>query len=143
MSGYSIRILMNVTFLSCITVYTVGKIFYIQEPPSGESTTTECGVNYQLLAVIIEQPNGELIVAVYHNQLRTMASETVGPIDWWHPPPSCAVSPERLVHSINQCSSATAGIRSCNLATFSMRGNHLAYAAIQGYVKHKIRLGYY
>ena len=23
-----------------------------QEPPSGESTTTECGVNYQLLAVI-------------------------------------------------------------------------------------------
>ena len=25
-----------------------------QEPPSGESTTTECGVNYQLLAVITE-----------------------------------------------------------------------------------------
>ena len=29
-----------------------GKIFYGQEPPSGESTTTECGFNYQLLAVI-------------------------------------------------------------------------------------------
>ena len=30
-----------------------GKVFYGQEPPSGESTTTECGVvNYQLLAVI-------------------------------------------------------------------------------------------
>ena len=28
------------------------KVFYGQEPPSGESTTTECGVNYQLLAVI-------------------------------------------------------------------------------------------
>ena len=27
-------------------------VFYGQEPPSGESTTTECGVNYQLLAVI-------------------------------------------------------------------------------------------
>ena len=26
-----------------------GKVFYGQEPPSGESTTTECGVNYQLL----------------------------------------------------------------------------------------------
>ena len=25
-------------------------VFYGQEPPSGESTTTECGVNYQLLA---------------------------------------------------------------------------------------------
>ena len=28
------------------------KVFYGQEPPSGESTTTECGFNYQLLAVI-------------------------------------------------------------------------------------------
>ena len=27
-----------------------GKVF--QEPPSGESANTECGVNYQLLAVI-------------------------------------------------------------------------------------------
>ena len=30
------------------------KVFYGQEPPSGESTATECGVNYQLLAVITE-----------------------------------------------------------------------------------------
>ena len=29
-----------------------GKVFYGQEPPSLESTTTECGFNYQLLAVI-------------------------------------------------------------------------------------------
>ena len=29
-----------------------GKVFYGQEPPSGESTTTECGVNYQLLEVM-------------------------------------------------------------------------------------------
>ena len=29
-----------------------GKVFYGQEPPSGESTTIECGFNYQLLAVI-------------------------------------------------------------------------------------------
>ena len=29
-----------------------GKVFYGQDPPSGESTATECGVNYQLLAVI-------------------------------------------------------------------------------------------
>ena len=28
------------------------KVLYGQEPPSGESTTTEYGVNYQLLAVI-------------------------------------------------------------------------------------------
>ena len=31
-----------------------GKLVYGQEPPSGESTTTECGFNYQLLAVITE-----------------------------------------------------------------------------------------
>ena len=28
------------------------KVFYGQKPPSRESTTTECGFNYQLLAVI-------------------------------------------------------------------------------------------
>ena len=27
-----------------------GKVFYGQEPPSGESTTTESGVDYQLLS---------------------------------------------------------------------------------------------
>ena len=34
-----------------------------------------------------------------------MASETEDPIDWSHPPPSWAVPPERLVHSINHCTS--------------------------------------
>ena len=52
---------------------------------------------------VLKQPNGELLVAVNHNQLRTMASKTVDPIDWLYPPPSGAVPPERLVHSINQC----------------------------------------
>ena len=31
-----------------------GKVFYGQEPPSGESTKTESGVNYQLLSVMTE-----------------------------------------------------------------------------------------
>ena len=66
-----------------------GKVFYGQEPPSGESPTTECGVNYQLLAVTYwRSPMGEFLVAVNHNQLRTMASETVDPIDWSHPLPT-------------------------------------------------------
>ena len=34
------------------TVTGKGKVFYGQEPHSGESTTTEGGVNYQLLAVM-------------------------------------------------------------------------------------------
>ena len=44
---------------------------------------------------VLKQPNGKLLVAVNHNQLRTMASETVDLIDWSHPPPSSAVPPER------------------------------------------------
>ena len=35
---------------------------------------------------VLKQPNGELPVAVNHNQLRTMASEMVDPIDWLHLP---------------------------------------------------------
>ena len=56
-----------------------------------------------------------------------MASETVDQIDWSHPPPSWAVPPERLVHSINECN--ISGTKTCNR---SMQGNHLAYAATQG-----------
>ena len=29
------------------------KVFYGQEPPSGESTTTECEVNYQILGIML------------------------------------------------------------------------------------------
>ena len=121
------------TYASEITWYSLPvkkykvKVFYGQEPPSGESTTTECGVNYQLPAgMLLKQPNWELLVAVDHNLLGTMASETVDPIDWSHPPPSWAVPPERRVHSINRCSLSSTGNRSCN---FIMRGNHLAHAA--------------
>ena len=74
---------------------------------------------------ILKQPNGELLVAVNHSQLRTMASERVDPIDWSHPPPSWAVPSERLVHSINQCTQLDSNVN-C-----SMWGNHLAYAATQ------------
>ena len=76
---------------------------------------------------VLKQPNGELLVAVNHNQLPTMASETVDPIVWSHTTPSWAVPPERLVHSINQCN--LSGNRTYNCC---MRGNHLAYAATQG-----------
>ena len=159
--------------LQAVSKIHKGKVFYGQEPPSGESTTTECGVNYyyyyyfgvrcarpgeseDTLSVqrpqpyttnpwkqekdktvgdkkettcsnVLKQLNGELLVAVNRNKLRTMASETVDPIDWSHPPPSWEVSPERLEHSINQCN--LSGNRTCNR---SMRGNHLAYAATQG-----------
>ena len=74
-----------------------------------------CGQLSTTCSNLLKYPNGELLVAVDHNQLRTMASETVYLIDWSHPPLSWAVPPGRFVHSINRCSSATAGIRSCNL----------------------------
>ena len=79
---------------------------------------------------VLKQPNGVLLVAVNNNQLRTMAPETVDPIDWSHPPPSWTVPPERHVHSIKQ--SNLSGARTCNR---SMQSNHLAYAATQGIMK--------
>ena len=43
---------MKLYFFLNITFKGKGKVFYGQDPPSGESTTSECGVNYQLLAVM-------------------------------------------------------------------------------------------
>ena len=58
-----------------------GKVFFGQELPSGEFATSECGANYQLIALLqLKFPNWELPVAVDHSQLRTMASETVDPL---------------------------------------------------------------
>ena len=49
--------------------------------PVDNLAATECGVVYQLLAVMLQKlPNVELRVAFDHSQLRTMASETVDPI---------------------------------------------------------------
>ena len=60
----------------------------MQEPPIGESTTTERVGNYQLLAVmLLKLPNGQHKVAVDYNQLRTTASKTADPIEWPLPPP--------------------------------------------------------
>ena len=100
-----------------------GKVFYGQEGAS------QWRIYYHRMWVqlsitftnVLKQPNGELLVAVNHNQLWTMASETVDPIDWSHPLPAWAVLPERHVHSIIQCN--LSGIRTCNR---SIRGNHLA-----------------
>ena len=44
-------------------------------------------INYLIINYVLKQPKGELLVAVKNNQLRTMASETVDPIDWSHPLP--------------------------------------------------------
>ena len=51
----SIRIRNSVNlfqFFPALGSVVQSKVIYGQEPPSGESTTTECGFNYQLLAVM-------------------------------------------------------------------------------------------
>ena len=51
--------------------------------PRGKSTTAFCEVSYQLLAVmLLKWPYVQLILSIDHRQLRTMASETVDPIDY-------------------------------------------------------------
>ena len=63
-------------------------VFYGQEPPSGESTTTECGFNYQLLAVIYwSSPMGSSWLQSTTTSYGQWRQKTVDPIDWSHPPP--------------------------------------------------------
>ena len=79
---------------------------------------------------ILKYPNEELLVAVDHNQQQTLASETVDPIDWSYQRkmvallPSWAVSPKRLVHSINRCRfkwESTSQPSACEATTLPMR----------------------
>ena len=50
----TLHISIGFLFVRIRYMYIESKVFYGQEPPSGESTTTECGVNYQLLPVFTE-----------------------------------------------------------------------------------------
>ena len=51
---------------------------------------------------VLKQPNVELLVAVNHNQLQTMESDTVDSIDWPHPPLSWAELPElHVLHGVS------------------------------------------
>ena len=43
-----------------------GIVFYDLEPPSGESTTTECGFNYELLAVMLLKSNLVAVTPTLH-----------------------------------------------------------------------------
>ena len=89
-----------------------GEVFYGQVPSRGESDTTDCVVNYQLLAVILlELPNNELPVAVDHRKLRTMASETVDPIDWMFP----STLHRAVPHELHVLNSVNAGYKSQDL----------------------------
>ena len=91
-------------------------------------------VNY--CSNVLKQPNGELLVAVNHNQLRTMASETVDPIDWSHSPPSWAVplSATCIVKSVH-----LSGTRTCNAAceatTLPMRPLRVIESLFQGIIR--------
>ena len=82
-----------------------------------------------------KQPNGELQVAVNHNQLRTMASETVDPINWSNPPPYTGQYPLSSTYCTLQCGlqitrlAALSQPRTCD---FRMPDQRTAGAATQG-----------
>ena len=100
------------------------------------------GVNYQQYAVITEivqwgTPSCSQPQPATNNGVRD------GRSNWLvAPPPSWAVPPERNVLSIIRCSSATTGIRSCNLSTINMQCNLLVYAATQGISMRPLRVFY-
>ena len=61
---------------------------------------------------LLKLPNGELLVAVDHNQLRTMrASETVDPIDWSHPYPTQGSTP--WAPRVAQCNAGCKSHKTC------------------------------
>ena len=100
------------------------KVFYSREPHSGESTTTKCGVNYQLLAVIIEvaqwgTPSCSRPQPATDNDIRD------GRSNWLVALPTLMGSTPWAprAYIINRCTSPV-----FDLATYS----HHAYAATQG-----------
>ena len=93
-----------------------GKVFYRQKPPKGESTTKECVVNYQLIAVIYRSIAKWGTPSCSRPQKATDNGVRDGRSNWLVvPPPSWTAPPERLVHSINRCSLSSTGNRSCKL----------------------------
>ena len=96
------RFFENNKALTAKTEKEKGKAFYGQELPSGESTTTECWVNYQLLAVITEvaqwgTPSCSRPQPATDNGARDGRSNQLVA-----PPPSWAVPPElHILHCVN------------------------------------------
>ena len=121
---------LNIYYLNSLQVYIKkSKVFYFQKLHSGESTTRMWGKLSTTCSNLLKYPNGELEVAVDHNQLRTMASETVDRIAWSHPHSWQYTLCSSCIVWIGAARSQPCSI--CNLETFCMRGNHHAYAAPQ------------
>ena len=75
-------------------IHIKGKVFCGQEPPSGEYTITEYGVNYQLLAVITEVAQWRT-PSCSRPQPATDKGVSDGRSNWVvAPPPTWAVPPE-------------------------------------------------
>ena len=93
--------------------------------------------------MLLKQLNGELLVAVDHSQLWTMASQTVDQIDW----PLSPTLHRAVPHELHVVHGAYAGYKSPDLlqpvriehATFGMPGQRTAYAATLGTKKMQLR----
>ena len=113
-----------------------GKVFYDLVSHRGESTTTVCGINYQILSVMLLI----LLLLAGHNQLLTMASETVDPIDWpsetvdpidWPLAPTPPTLMSRIPRVLCAQYKSVQLLSKIDPATFSIRCIHLAYVATQ------------
>ena len=117
------------------------KVFYGQEPPSGQSTTTESAFNYQLLAVITEVAQWGAI-SCNRPQPATDNGVRDGRSNWLVALPTlhravplsstyytvqCGCKSQDLLHSVSR-----------ERATFGMPGQRTACATTQG-VKEKYR----
>ena len=123
-------------FNVCSLVTYKGKVVYGQEPPSGESTTTECGFNYQLLAVITEvaqwgAPSCSQPQAATDNGVRD------GRSNWLVAPPTRhrAIPPElhvlhtamRAANHKSCCTESAANVQLQNARPMHCRCGHSGY----------------
>ena len=119
-----------------------GKVVYGQEPPNGESTTTECGFNYQLLAVITEvakwgAPSCSQPQPATDNGIRD------GRSNWLVAPPTLhrAVPPElHVLHTANHktcCTESATSVRLQNARPMHGQCGHSGYFSYSYRLKKK------
>ena len=137
--GLSCSVPTIVFYYFSISLFSVYKVVYGQEPPSGESTTTECGFKYQLLAVITEVAQWRA-PSCSQPQPATDNGVRDGRFNWLVAPPTLhrAVPPElhvlhiamRAANHKNCCTESAANLRLQNARPTHCRCGHSGYKSV-------------
>ena len=107
-----------------------GKVFYGQEPPSVESTTTISGVNYQLLAVMLLKIGSSQFQSTTDSSEQWRQRQQIQ-LSGHYPPP---ITRQYLLSATCTCKCVLqiqSVVRGFDPRTFGILGHRIAYAATQ------------